>query len=323
MRAAGVLYPSGGDMGSDQFDGTQLSTWCARHLGSESVETLFTAGNLSKVFGLRLRDGRSVVVKVRPAASRLAGCGEVQQRLWESGFPCPQLLAGPVPLGETGHAANAEILVTGGAPYPPTSGPVRAEAFARLLARMIALAPSADEVSDLEPQPAWIHWDHPFPGVWPPPDDRDVDLNELPDTAWLDELGRAARERLATTRAAEPVVGHSDWESHNLEFRDGEPWAVHDWDSVVSAPETVIVGVAAAMWPAGGDVVGASIEESEQFLEAYQHARGRTFSPRRLEEAWAAGTWIRAFNAKKFLLDGLTTLTPVEAVERARRAGLS
>jgi hypothetical protein len=310
-------------MGSDQFDGTQLSTWCARYLGSESAETLFTAGNLSKVFGLRLRDARSVVVKVRPAASRLAGCAEVQRRLWESGFPCPRPLAGPVPLGETGYAANAEILITGGAPYPPTSGPVRAEVFARLLARMIALAPSPDEVSDLEPQPAWIHWDHQFPGVWPPPDDRDVDLNRLPETAWLDELGRAARERLATTRTAEPVIGHSDWESHNLEFRDGEPWAVHDWDSVVSAPETVIVGVAAAMWPAGGDVVGASIEESEQFLEGYQHAHGRAFSPGRLEEVWAAGTWIRAFNAKKFLLDGLTTLTPAEAVERAGRAGLS
>ena len=89
-------------MGSDRFDVSQLSAWCAQHLGSESAETLFTAGNLSKVFGLRLRDERSVVVKVRPAAARLAGCAEVQRRLWESGFPCPQLLVGPVPLGDTG-----------------------------------------------------------------------------------------------------------------------------------------------------------------------------------------------------------------------------
>jgi Ser/Thr protein kinase RdoA (MazF antagonist) len=158
--------------------------------------------------------------------------------------------------------------------------------------------------------------------VWPPPDDRDVDLNQLPDTAWLDELGRAARTRLATTRTAAPIIGHCDWESHNLEFRDGEPQAVHDWDSVACAAETVIVGVAAAMWPAGADSVGATIEQSAQFLDAYQHARGEILSSERIEEAWAAGTWIRAFNAKKVQLDGLDTLSAAEAEGRARRAGL-
>jgi len=310
-------------MAGIEIDGAELSAWCARHLGSESEETLFSAGNLSRVFGLRLRDGRAVVVKVRPAEPRLAGCTEVQRHLWQAGFPCPEPLAGPLPLAATGYAVNAENLITGGAPYPATKGPAGAEAFARLLARMIALAPAPDAVSDLAPTPAWVHWDHPYPGVWPPPDDRDVDLNQLPATAWLDELGHAVRTRLATTRTAPPVIGHCDWESHNLEFREGEPWAVHDWDSVVRAAETVIVGVAAAMWPAEGDCFGAGIEQSEQFLDAYQHARGHSFSPQRLEETWAAGTWIRAFNAKKYLLDGLTTLSRSEAKERALRAGLT
>jgi hypothetical protein len=310
-------------MVGDEVDEAELSAWCARHLGSESVETLFSAGNLSRVFGLRLRDGRTVVVKVRPAESRLVGCTEVQRHLWQAGFPCPQPLAGPLPWAATRYAVSAENFISGGAPYPAAEGAARAEAFACLLARMIALAPAPNEVSDLAPPPAWIHWDHPYAGVWPPPDDRDVDLNRLPDTAWLDDLGRAARVRLAATRTAAPVIGHCDWESHNLEFREGEPWAVHDWDSVVCAAETVIVGVAAAMWPAGAGSVGADIEQSEQFLDAYQTARGYAFSPQRLEEAWAAGVWIRTFNAKKFLLDGFTTLTRAEAEDRARRAGVA
>ena len=308
-----------------------VSAWCARHLGSGAEATLFSAGHLSRVFGLRLREGRTVVVKVRPAEPRLAGCTEVQRHLWQAGFPCPQPLAGPLPLGAnaTHYAVNAETLVTGGAPYPAaelsTQGAesAGAAAFAGLLARLITLAPAPDQVSDLAPPPAWVHWDHPYLGVWPPPDDRDVDLNAFPETAWLDDLGRAARTRLAATRDAEPVIGHCDWESHNLEFRAGEPWVVHDWDSVVCAAETVIVGVAAAMWPAGNDSFGADIAQSEQFLDAYQHARGRAFSSRHLEETWAAGLWIRAFNAKKYVLDGLATLTPAEADERARRAGLA
>ena len=132
----------------EQIDETELSARCARHLGSESVETLFSAGNLSRVFGLRLRDGRTVVVKVRRAEPRLVGCWEVQRYLWKAGFPCPQPLAGPLPLAATGY-------VTGGAPYPATEGSVRAAAFARLLARMITLAPAPNEVSELTPPLAW------------------------------------------------------------------------------------------------------------------------------------------------------------------------
>jgi len=303
-----------------EIEARNLAAWCERHLGSVSAETLFAKGNLAKVLGLRLVNGREVVVKIRPAEARQAGCTAVQRHLWHAGFPCPEPLAGPAPLDGTPFAVNAETLVPGGLPYPPGEGPDRARAFAGLLARFITLAPKPDQVPDLAPPPAWINWDHPCAGVWPPPDDRDADLNNLPDTAWLDLFGQAARERLAMARAATPVIGHCDWESHNLDFCDGKPWAVHDWDSVVAALETVIVGVAAAMWPAGVGCAGATVRQSADFVDAYQQARGRRFSDEELQETWAAGLWIRSFNAKKFLLDGFDTLTPAEAEERLRRA---
>jgi hypothetical protein len=277
------------------------------------------------------------VFKVRPYEARQEGCAAVQRHLWRAGFPCPEPLAGPVPLdgsvlpdgtaiavqSGTAIAVNAETLIRGGAPYPPGDGPERAQAFATLLARFIASTPAPEQVPDLTPPPAWINWDHTFPGLWPPPDDRDFDLNTLSDTAWLDHLdrlGQAAHDRLTTTRAATPVIGHCDWESHNLDFHNGEPRAVHDWDSVVSAPETVIVGVAAAMWPAGIGCPGATLKQSHDFLDAYQQARGKSFTAEEIQETWAAGLWIRAFNAKKFSLDGFETLTPAEADERLRRA---
>lgn len=319
-----------GDEYQGEYQGEgELRAWCEKHLGSAPADLLFTAGNLAEVRALRLRDGRRVVLKIRPAELRLEGCAAVHRHLWAAGFPCPRPLTGPLAWIEPGRAASVEALVEGGAPYPPgdPSGDgddsARARAFGGLLARFVELAPSPDSVPDLAPPPAWIHWDHPAAEVWPAPDDRDVDLNRIPETAWLDELGGAARARLAAaTRGAEPVIGHCDWESHNLEFREGEPWAVHDWDSVVAAPETVIVGVAAAMWPAGADSLGATLAQSEAFLEAYQRARGRAFPPEQIAQTWAAGAWIRAFNAKKFLLDGLDSLSPGEARERARRAWL-
>jgi hypothetical protein len=47
------------------------------------------------VTGLRLADGREVVVKVRSPAPRLRGCVAVQAALAGAGFPCPRPLAGP------------------------------------------------------------------------------------------------------------------------------------------------------------------------------------------------------------------------------------
>jgi hypothetical protein len=61
------------------------------------AQTLFVRGNLSAAYGLRLKDGREVVVKLRPAAVRLAGCTAVQRHLWRAGFPCPEPIAGPLP----------------------------------------------------------------------------------------------------------------------------------------------------------------------------------------------------------------------------------
>ncbi|HKD95994.1 MAG TPA: hypothetical protein VKB69_00200, partial [Micromonosporaceae bacterium] len=110
-------------------------------------------------------------------------------------------------------------------------------------------------------------------------------------------------------------------EAHNIRWRDGRPWAVHDWDSAVAEPETVIAGQAAAVWPASAGCAGATVAQTEAFLDAYQRARGAAFTAAQLGEAWAAGLWVRSFNAKKYLLDGLDTLGADEAAERLRRAG--
>ena len=59
---------------------------------------------------------RAVVVKVRPGSPRVAACVEVQRRLFESGYPCPEPLTGAVPFGD--DLATAETYVPGGAVLP-------------------------------------------------------------------------------------------------------------------------------------------------------------------------------------------------------------
>lgn len=234
----------------------------------------------------------------------------------EAGFPCPELLVGPRPLGRYAASAEAAVLADEVSPVH------QAEPFAELLAELIGSAPAPAMVPPLDPPPAWIWWYHGAGAVWPPPDDRDADLNAHPETSWLDDVGRQVRQRLAACGGMQPVIGHCDFESHNIWWRAGRPLAVHDWDSVVSEPEPVVVGLAAAMWPAGADAVGATVEQSEAFLEAYQRAAGRRWSAEQVQASWAAGLWVRAFNAKKASLDGLDCLDRAEATQRARYAGL-
>lgn len=182
----------------------ELSTWCGKWLGSPPAQTLFERAHLSTIVGLRLADGREVVVKARPFEHRLADCLEGQRRMHRAGFPCPKPLAGPEPLDGQGplrgQVVTAEALVPGGTVLPPR--PDAPELFAAALARSATAAPSAADVPSLAPAPPWNGWDRDDPRPWPWPDDMDVDLNDRPGPGWLDETARRRGGARKGTRLA-------------------------------------------------------------------------------------------------------------------------
>jgi hypothetical protein len=301
-------------------DPGRLALWCTEHLGSPPVAELFRSGNLAAVIGLRLADDREVVVKVRPSSPRLAACVEVQRRLFESGYPCPEPLSGPASFGD--GTATAEAYVPGGAVLPGTDhAPLL---FARAFARLITLAPKPAHVSSLNPAPSWAAWNHAGPGLWPRPEDSDVDLNSVAGPDWLDRAGRCARDRLRAGASA-AVIGHCDWLVDNLRWRDGELLVVHDWDSTAADSEDVLAGFAAALYSTVSPVAPATLGETDSFLEAYGDARGEPFSAAELQRAWAAGVWTRAVDAKSQHASGqpVVSLTENDARERLRRAGIA
>lgn len=62
--------------------------------------------------------------------------------------------------------------------------------------------------------------------------------------------------------------------------------------------------------------------ETDAFLASYEERRGRRWSEEERELCWAAGLWVRAFNAKKEAVDGLMpNRYASEFAERLRRAG--
>jgi hypothetical protein len=299
----------------------ELASWCRIWLGAEPTQVLFETHHLSTVVGLQLADGREIVLKARPPAPRLLACAQVQHHLWLAGYACPQLLVGPTALGS--FTVTAEAYVPGGEQLARSADAPRR--FAEALADLVARAPAVDRVPSLAPPPAWVWWDHDQPGIWPLPDNSAADLNAHHEPAWLNDVGRRVRLRLAHCHLP-PVIGHADWESQNLRWSDGHLHVVHDWDSVVSQPEAMIAGAAAAVFPASGrPLTDATRNETEAFLVAYAHARGRQWSTEEWQMCWAAGVWVRAFNAKKAAVSNpsgsVVDQLRIESTERLQLAG--
>jgi len=248
---------------------------------------LFVLGYLSEVVGVRLADGREVVVKRRADESgRARACVAVQRLLAEQGFPCPMPLTDVT--FQSGFAVHAERLVEGGE-VETEDTPAAAERSAVLLADLLRRVAAFDLDPPL-PNPEWVRWDS-------LPERRAT--SKVP--AWLEDTSRRVRAKLSECRLP-PVLGHADWEAQNLRWLRGEPVIVHDWDSLAWLPEAVLVGAAAGVFASHDTPTLAPVESSAAFLDAYQRARGERFSSHEQEIAWAATILVALNNVRDELM---------------------
>jgi hypothetical protein len=295
-----------------------LPAWCLDHLGGEPAGVLFQLHQVSMVFGLRLADGRDVVVKARPDDGRAASCVAAQTWLAGRGFPCARPLTPAAGAGSL--AVHAEAFRPGGEVLHGDSPDVAvrcAEVYARLMAELVGLT-----VAPPLPNPPWVRWDHGDPGVWPAMGSLDSrDQSVVP--GYIAEVAERCRGRILA--AGLPcVLGHADFEAQNLRWRGPQVWAVHDWDSLAWQPEAALAGAASGAFASDGPPTLAPIESSEAFLAAYQDIRGRVFTAVEQEVAWAASLWLAAFNAREEALAGdppvCRTALRTQAADRLRRA---
>jgi hypothetical protein len=295
-----------------------LPGWCLDHLGGELGGVLFQLQQVSMVFGLRLADGRDVVVKARADDGRAVSCVAAQARLAERGFPCARPLT-PV-AGAGSLAVHAEEFRPGGEMLCGDSPDVAvcyAEVFARLMAELagVTIAPPL-------PNPPWVRWDHTGSGVWPAIDFLDNrDQSAVP--AYVVEVAERTRGRILAADLP-CVLGHADFEAQNLRWHGQQVWAVHNWDSLAWQPEAALAGAGSGSFASSGPPTLAPIESSEAFLKAYQDIRGRLFTAVEQEIAWAASLWMAAYNAREQALYGDSQPSGdairAQAAERLRRA---
>lgn len=90
-----------------------LCSWCVSVLGAEPAEVIFRKASTSRVYGLRLADGRTAVLKIRPdPVERAERCVAYQEALHHGGFPCPAPLSGVEVVD--GSSVHLEQWVPGG-----------------------------------------------------------------------------------------------------------------------------------------------------------------------------------------------------------------
>jgi hypothetical protein len=294
-----------------------LPRWCADHLGASPVGVLFERHSLSSVCGLRLADGREVVVKAREDDGRASSCVTAQARLAERGFPCPRPLTAVSVVGTL--AVHAEESRPGGAVLRGDSPDVAvrcAAVFAWLMSELAEV-----DVAPPLPNPRWARWDHRDPGLWPAIGFLDEHDQSVVPAPVVEAAARARKRLLAADLPC--VLGHADFEAQNLRWHD-DIWAVHDWDSLAWQPEAALAGAASGAFANDSPPTLAPIASSAAFLSAYQELRGRRFTEEEQEVAWAASLWAAAHNARWEALHGDPPVSGdavrAQAAERLRRA---
>jgi hypothetical protein len=287
--------------GSDDPDRVAacVDRFCSSALGSPIERYEFFATSVMSVHGVRLLDGRRVVVKIgRPSldATSLSAVQMVQARLISHGFPCPRPLLGPTAVA--GGIALVEELLDTGLRASAHDAPIRA-AMARGLARCVECCREFGPLDGLGPS----LFASPAAGeLWPQPHDRRFDFAATADgAAWIDALAAEARERLAAGHG-ELVVAHCDWRAEHVRFEGEALVATYDWQSLALVREPELVGATAHAFTADWGIPQArrlpTLDEARAFAADYETARGARFSPAERETIDAAWVYATAYGAR-------------------------
>ena len=280
-----------------------VDAFCVEALGSRVAGHEFFDASVGSVHGVRLEDGRRVVVKARRGGTSVEPIGAsqvAQKHLAESGFPCPMPLVGPAPLAA--GVATAETMPEAGERGDPHEPDVR-RAMAVTLARLVDLCRPL-RLEGLEAGSG-----APDGTLWPSPHDARFDFERTSIGAeWIDALALRARARLVLD--GPKVVGHRDWRAENLRFASAEVVAVYDWDSLGILSEPELAGGAAHYFTSDFRVEGRrqlpTLEEALAFIDDYEAARWLTFSEEERATAHASLVNAMAYTARCEYSDALT-----------------
>ena len=265
-------------------------------LGVPVVEPLFYRSSAGCVAGLAGANGEAVVVKAhqpRRTLEALQAIAQVQEELVGVHFPCPSPILHPLALGPSlGYVTFESYLAD---PGTRKIIPAMLGVSARGLARLASHTQRLTRIGSALPEPKAAAG-----SVYPLPHSPLFDFDATAQGAeWIDEIAIAALEVIHDDHS-EPTVIHGDWSAANVRFSETELLAVYDWDSLMFAPLSRAVGVAAATWSAWGEPpepAAPGAQEVGKYVQEFEAAWGGFREPQR-RAAYAHALYCLAYTAR-------------------------
>jgi Phosphotransferase enzyme family len=273
-----VLRAIHGDVDADEISAS-VELWCREYLAADVVDAWLWRVSVGCVCGVRVDDGRDVVIKVYStdrSAERITRVLDAQRHAATAGIPAAAPISGPRPLALGLATAETALLV--GRPAVFTHELDRRTAIRGWYALSRAFAGREDLVAD------GVAWSA-HPTLYPPPHSPAFDFPATADGAeWIDALACAARDVIDAHEGALMVV-HNDWRADNIRLTDEGTGmaAVFDWDSLTIDREVTALGTVAAMhsvdWSGPQDPYFATAPECVEFIRTAEDVRGMPFTP--------------------------------------------
>jgi hypothetical protein len=276
-----------------------IDTFCQEELGAHIADFLFYESSVGAVCGVRLVDGRRVVVKVHQSSRSLdflQAVVRVQRYLLSHGYPCTKPLLDPRPLAY-GIATTEEFVDEG--VYQQASDPTIRRSMAEMLAWLIDLTREPEVIPGV--QPASLDLSLPAGAIWPTPHSKIFDFEATAIGAeWIDEIARQAQE-ITLHGAGQLVIGHTDWGVKHFRYVGKKVRVIYDWDSLAFEKEPIIVGHASGYFTYTeyfGESRLPTDEESRAFIAEYEAARGKPFTYQELQTLQAAVVYGLAYGSR-------------------------
>ena len=255
----------------------EIDRFCRDELGGAVARPLLYETSQGSVTGVELGDGRRVVVKAHrrepELLARLHESVRVQMHLASRGIYATTVCGGPAPIGRT--LATVEAFVSGGVTRDGHDPIVRA-ALARSLHEIVHACRPLVARSSLPPH----YLARPYDQLWPNFDDERHFVERSAGAEWIDDVARAARERMQP--AGELVIGHGDWRVQHLLFESERVVAAHDWVSLCKEREPALLGFTAFAfcvdWSRQLGARAPTLDEARALVADYEAARGGAFS---------------------------------------------
>ena len=255
-----------------------IEEFCRRELASAPDETLFYQSSIGAVIGLRLLDGRRIVIKAHQPdweCRRLEEIARLQSTVARETGLAPDVLCMPTPLGS--GLATVEEYVDRGSIRNGHDPAVR-RALAHSLHLIVERLAASAATSAL---PSSLLTSTPANGLWPRPHSKLFDFDATHAGAgYIDEVAAAARAQMIP--AGREVIGHTDWRAEHVRFDGDTPTVAFDWDSLCKDREPALVGITAHMfcadWSRDDVVQTPTLDEARAFVADYEAAAGKTFT---------------------------------------------